>query len=141
MSEIRPELSKNSKYYVPKHRYYELMHACLQYPEWKRSSAKLEKELLFPSRSYATLTGVKAKNYEDVLASKTAELADLTIKIDTINKCISSLDSAIQDYIFRAVTIGKTFNYFKTKENIPYGKNLYYKWYRYFFWILDKEWK
>lgn len=32
---IRPELSENNKYWISKHRYYELKHFCLQYPEWK----------------------------------------------------------------------------------------------------------
>ena len=34
MSRTRPELSKKNKYYISKHRYYELKHFCLQYPEW-----------------------------------------------------------------------------------------------------------
>ena len=34
---LRPELSSKNKYYIDKHRYYELKHFCLQYPEWKKS--------------------------------------------------------------------------------------------------------
>lgn len=33
---IRPELSKNNKYYISKQRYYELKHFCLQYGDWAR---------------------------------------------------------------------------------------------------------
>lgn len=33
---IRPELSKSSKYWIDRHRYYELKHFCLQYPIWKK---------------------------------------------------------------------------------------------------------
>ena len=32
----KPELSKKSKYWIPRHRYYELKHFCLQYPEWEK---------------------------------------------------------------------------------------------------------
>lgn len=35
MRKVRTELSKKSKWYISKHRYYELYHWCLQYPEWK----------------------------------------------------------------------------------------------------------
>ena len=34
---LRPELSPNNEYHIDKHRYYELKHFCLQYPEWKKS--------------------------------------------------------------------------------------------------------
>lgn len=30
---IRPETSKKNKYWIPRHRYHELKHFCLQYPE------------------------------------------------------------------------------------------------------------
>ncbi len=34
---LRSELSPKNKYYIDKHRYYELKHFCLQYPEWKQT--------------------------------------------------------------------------------------------------------
>ena len=33
---IRPEISMKNKYYINKHRHYELKHFCLQYSIWKR---------------------------------------------------------------------------------------------------------
>ena len=32
---LRAELSNKNKYWIDKHRYYELKHLCLQYPVWK----------------------------------------------------------------------------------------------------------
>lgn len=40
-TKIRPELSKKNKYWIPRHRYYELKHFCLQYPEWKEQYTNL----------------------------------------------------------------------------------------------------
>ena len=37
MKRERPELSKKSLYHIPKHRYYELKHFCLQYEGWKNA--------------------------------------------------------------------------------------------------------
>ena len=36
MSDLKPELSGKSKYHLPRHRYYELRHFCLQYGDWVR---------------------------------------------------------------------------------------------------------
>ena len=33
----RAEVSKRNKYYISKHRYYELKHFCLQYSEWTKA--------------------------------------------------------------------------------------------------------
>lgn len=50
---IRPEVSAKIKYWLSKHRYYELKHFCLQYPEWKRVYHDLDG---LPARS-ASVTG------------------------------------------------------------------------------------
>ena len=39
---IRPEISTKKKYWIDKHRHYELKHFCLQYPEWKRAYADFD---------------------------------------------------------------------------------------------------
>lgn len=36
MSIVKPELSKANRYWISKHRYYELYHFCLQYYEWEK---------------------------------------------------------------------------------------------------------
>lgn len=33
---IRPEISIKNKYWISRHRYYELKHFCLQYTDWKK---------------------------------------------------------------------------------------------------------
>ena len=39
---IRAELSEKNKYWISRHRYYELKHFCLQYPSWRRTYAALD---------------------------------------------------------------------------------------------------
>ncbi len=34
---IRPELSDKNKYWIDRHRYYELKHFCMQYDIWKQA--------------------------------------------------------------------------------------------------------
>ena len=40
-TDIRPEISPNNKYWIEKHRYYELKHFCLQYPLWNMRIIRL----------------------------------------------------------------------------------------------------
>ena len=39
---IRAEISEKNKYWIDKHRHYELKHFCLQYPEWKKAYAEFD---------------------------------------------------------------------------------------------------
>ena len=41
MANLRSEISNKSPYYISKHRYLELKHFCLQYPEWKEEINKI----------------------------------------------------------------------------------------------------
>ena len=46
---IRPQISEKNKYYIDKHRYYELKHFCLQYKEWKKAYADCLDSIIFAS--------------------------------------------------------------------------------------------
>ena len=39
---IRAEVSEKNKYWINKHRHYELKHFCLQYPTWKKAYVDLD---------------------------------------------------------------------------------------------------
>ena len=42
MKRERAQLSAKNPCRIPKHRYYELKHFCLQYPDWKKALVLLE---------------------------------------------------------------------------------------------------
>lgn len=124
---ITPELSKSNKYYISRHRYYELKHFCLQYPEWKRA----KKDLYFDTRN---------SNYIDDPTGETAsQLAFYNKRIELIDRLVTCTDEQLSAYILKAVTEGRSFTNLKTVFEIPCGKDLYYDRYRRFFWLLDKE--
>ena len=52
---------------------------------------------------------------------------------------IRELDGWIQNYILEAVTKGKAFPYLKTLKQIPCERDLYYKNYRKFFYLLSRK--
>lgn len=63
---IRPALSYKNKYWIEKHRYYELKHFCLQYPGWKRD--------------YMALDGLKKQPHDLSLLVRTNVISDPTAR-------------------------------------------------------------
>lgn len=109
---IRAELSKNNKYWISKHRYYELKHFCLQYPEWQKEYSTTKREL--------------TKNH-------CLELITL------IEETAREADQYLYDYIIKGVAEGRSYTYLKTVLGIPCGKDMYYDRYRKFFWLLNES--
>lgn len=132
---IRPKISEKNKYWIDKHRHYELKHFCLQYPEWKKAYAELSNT----SVSLSMFDRIPTNNVPGDPTAKRAILkAYYSEKINLIEKIALETDIYLHNYILRAVTEGLSFTYLKTKLNIPCGKDMYYDRYRRFFWLLSK---
>lgn len=132
---VRPELSKKNKYWIDKHRYYELKYFCLQYPLWKKEFETLDG---YYGRQYGIEAFSKSNNVFDP-TSKTIEIRHLYFeRLKAIEKASIDADPYLANYILKAVTEGLSFNYLKSRLEIPCGKDMYYDRYRRFFWILDK---
>ena len=132
---IRANISQNSKYWIEKHRYYELKHFCLQYPIWHSA--------------YISLNGLSQR--PDVLASigrthmhgdSTAKCAEakafFSERMDLVRDAAEQADDELADYILHGVTEGVSYNTLVTRMDIPCSKDTYYDRYRKFFWILNK---
>lgn len=132
---IRPELSENNKYWVEKHRYYELKHFCLQYPIWKRAYLALEGLSGRP----ANLTIFVRTNSNSSPTEKCAiEKSFYSERIDMIERIAKQTDSELSHYILRAVTEGLSYTNLKSRLDIPCSRDTYYDRYRRFFWLLHK---
>lgn len=129
---IRPEISRNNRYWIDKHRHYELKHFCLQYPEWKKAYRS------FTSIS-SSVTDCQPKGdfYGDPTANQAIRRAQYLERIELIERIAGEADRDLHNYILKAVTEGLSYTYLRTKLNIPCGRDLYYDRYRKFFWLLD----
>ena len=127
-TKVRPQLSKKNKYWISKHRYYELKHFCLQYPEWK--------ELL---RDAAWLTGEPGGDPEwsDPTSGEVCSRERLVRQVRMVEDCAYAASSEIGSYILKAVTEDLSFVHLSMIDGIPCGKDMYYDRYRRFFWLLD----
>ncbi|MEG1523887.1 MAG: hypothetical protein RR475_02550 [Clostridia bacterium] len=132
----RPELSKKSRYWIDRHRYYELKHFCLQYPLWKKM--------------YADLSGVmKSSSFEEskrgaaCKTDPTEKCAEKIIfyrdRMDMVEKAAHDAGADLGKYILRGVTEGLSYDFLKSRLDIPCCKDVYYALYRRFFWLLSKS--
>lgn len=132
---IRPEISEKNKYYIDKHRHYELKHFCLQYPVWKKAYAAFDDS----SISLSTIDGIRTSNMPgDPTAKRAIKKAYYIERINLIEKIAKDADRYLHDYILKAVTEELSYTYLKAKLNIPCGRDMYYDRYRRFFWLLSE---
>lgn len=132
---IRAEISQKNKYWIDKHRHYELKHFCLQYPMWK----KAYKEFNDASVSLSTIENVPTSNMPgDPTAKRAIMKAYYAEKMELIEKVAREADKYLYEYILKAVTENLSYTYLKSKLEIPCGKDLYYDRYRKFFWLLSE---
>lgn len=130
---IRPTL-KRSQWALPKHRFYELYHYCLQYPEWVAE--------------YNGMLGARAISYNSGGSGTPGHPTEaagirrslLKDKIDLIESTARETDSQLAVYILKAVTMdGVTYSYLQTRDHIPCSRNMFYDRRRKFYWILDQK--
>lgn len=130
---IRAEISEKNKYWIDKHRHYELKHFCLQYPSWKKA--------------YNSLDGFEGRN-KDVYCKvttpsdptgKVVEMRTVYLeRMELVKRIAYEADRELGSYIFVAVTEGLSYTYLRTKLSIPCGRDMYYDRYRRFFWLLSQ---
>ena len=132
---IRPVISERNKYYIDKHRYYELKHFCLQYTEWRKAYASCCETIVFASK-FERLSSDNTPS--DLTAKYAIKRAQYGERIKMIEKAAKEADDFLYPYILRAVTEGLSYTYLKSKLDIPCGRDMYYDRYRKFFWLLSE---
>lgn len=128
---IRPELSLKNRYYISKHRYYELKHFCLQYPEWKKNYISLDG---LPTRT----SGISERVDGGMMSDPTAVYAEARLyyrdRMDMVEMASKEAAGDLYPLMIRAVTEGLSYEVITP----PCCKEVWYTAYRRFFWLLDK---
>ena len=133
---IRPEISEKNKYWIDKHRHYELKHFCLQYPAWKKAYSSVDK----PGAAVSKFERIPSNDIPgDPTANQALKRAYYKERISLIERAARNADEELYDYILKAVTEGLSYTYLKSTMDIPCGRDMYYDRYRRFFWLLNKE--
>ena len=132
---IRPEISQKNRYWIDKHRHYELKHFCLQYPIWKNAYAAFN-DVSVP---LSMIERVPTSNIPgDPTAKRAVMKAHYLEKMKLIEDVAKEADRYLYKYIIKAVTEDLSYTYLKSKLEIPCGRDMYYDRYRRFFWLLSE---
>ena len=132
---IRPEISRKNKYYIDKHRHYELKHFCLQYPAWKKAYADLLDMSISLSKTDGMRNGSIIGKPTERYAIDRSYYAE---RIKMVERVAMDADEYLWKYILKAVTEGLSYTYLQTQLGIPCCRDTYYDRYRRFFWLLNK---
>lgn len=132
---IRPEISTKNKYWINKHRHYELKHFCLQYPMWKSAYAVLEPGIHSSAAERTPSTNLPG----DPAAHLAIKRAYYSERINLVERIAREADEFLYGYILKAVTEGLSYTYLKAKLEIPCGRDMFYDRYRRFFWLLNES--
>lgn len=131
MSE-RPELSEKNPYWIPKERYYELKHFCLQYTTWKKMLAAMN--------AYPRIRYLEVSDGQPDPVGRMVEHRERYFRlVKVIEDSAMETDRVIGKDILRGVISGCSYEVLNTRQAIPCCKDIYYELYRKFFWILDKK--
>ena len=129
---IRPELSKKNKWWIPKHRYYELKHFCLQYPEWKEN---YESAIRYSTNGEQV--NKPSIEWVDPVGNAVSVIEMYGKNISLVEHTAFTTDEFLSSYILKAVTEGLSFTTLQMVYEMPCRKDMYYDRYRKFFWILS----
>ena len=133
---IRAELSERNKYWIEKHRYYELKHFCLQYPLWRKARAALDSLSKRPNNSAAVSRTNKISSPVEKCVEARLFYTD---RMELLENVANETDEVMAVYILKAVTEGISYDHLKVRMNVPCCKDTYYELYRRFFWLLSNE--
>lgn len=132
---IKPELSKNNKYWIERHRYYELKHFCLQYPIWKKAYAALDSL----SQRPGDLAAISKTNVTGDPVGKCVEARSFYFeRMGMVEQTAIATDADLASYILKGVTEGVSYDHLIARLEIPCCRDTYYELYRRFFWLLNK---
>ena len=134
MSPFRAELSHKNPYWIEKHRRYELIHFCLQYPIWKKAYHSIDG--LMKNERYLKVE--KEKGHSDPTARCVEAKEYYRKRMDIIEDAAKETDSDLWSYILRGVTENLSYDKMAASEVLPCSRDRYYELYRKFFWILNK---
>lgn len=135
MPDLKPELSHKNKYWIPKHRYYELKHYCLQYPSWKRIYNSLEIKMAADTERM----GIRGSEPANPTERYALILAECKKTMELVECCCKDASEELDAFLLKGVTESLTYESLRTLYDIPCSKDMYYEAYRKFFYILSQR--
>ena len=132
---LRSELSEKNEYWIPRHRYYELKHFCLQYYDWKKRRVEIDGMIGY---SFDNIR-VDSSGHSNLTEKNAVDRQYYSERIAMLESVARETDEVLGSYVLLGVTKGISYDVIKARLEIPCCKDIYYNLYRRFFWLLDKR--
>lgn len=101
-TKIRNEISKKKEYWIPKHRHLELVHFCLQYPDWKEKLRTIDGY----SRKSSSIVSIPEK--DGSVAKPIERIIDERLyfkdRIEMVELAAKEAGTELYDYLLKGVT-------------------------------------
>lgn len=110
-----------SKYALSKHRFYELKHFCLQFPEWEALYSVID--------GWSEESGTDTS---DTTSRYGIQMAELAYKMELVRGTATDVGKQYAEMIFEAAAYGKSPKLLSDQKDFWY-------YYRLFFWELSKK--
>lgn len=143
----RAKISKKNKYWISKHRFYEIEHHCLQYKEWEDEYKTLKKQGVKGVEYDGMPHGTNAGNPTMNVGMRMAELSSkMDLVKDTVAECDEEIkekegeENSIYNHLLVAVTNeGISYNYLNMVMHIRVSEKVYYAARRKFYWLMSQK--
>ena len=133
-TQIRSELSKSNKYYLPKHRRLELKHFVQQFPEWEEKINSIDSFVRSHMDPAGRINDLPGDGTVDAVLKRAEYVRKRTACLSAAKKT----DPIIGDYILKAVINNESYDKVKARLEVPCCKDSWYDLYHKFFWLLDQ---
>lgn len=131
---IRNSISESNPFYISKHEYLMTKHFALQYNEWKKQKNEIESRISYGFKMGGNQNGSLyrpvEKAYEDI--------EKYSFRMSLIEQAAKIAGEDIWEIILIGVTTECNYEYLRLVKNIPCCKDVYYRMYRKFYWILNR---
>lgn len=132
-TQTRPELSKKSKYWIPRHRYFELKHFVMQFPYWETQILSIDSMV----KSNLDKDG-KLNDIPDPVGKAVEKRTQYANNMAICLHVAKGIDKVLGIYILRAIVSCESYDKIKARLDIPCSRDTYYELYRKFFYVLDQ---
>lgn len=132
---IRNQIAESSPYYLSKHEYLMVRHFALQYNDWKKRKKEIESRV-----GSGFKIGGDCNNDIESPVEKAQEYAEKYVfRMNLVEQAAKIAGEDIWEIVLIGVTTECNYEYLRLIKGIPCCKDVYYKMYRKFFWVLSRE--
>lgn len=143
----RPIVSKKNTYYIPKERYYELLHFCRQFNTWVKAYDAIDSLAKRPDNlDISVKSGQPSDPTEKAVETKMLlhnrmcmiSAAMSFAMVDIFQGCLpDSQREKVRDWMYANVTEGMSYDQLSAGNVPPISRDEFYKFRRAFFWFLS----